>query len=140
MRKRSDLATKPSAAPENMPATNMVGASNAPNAALSDAGRAEADAASGSEPPAWANAGDPLNVDPGTELLVTIGVQTFFPIQFNGFAVGPFSLTVRIRDGESIAKAYARARAQLEELFETEYQIQSNSFRDRVRDARSKTG
>src|SRR5690349_15140793 len=60
----------------------------------------------------WAD--DVRNTDAGDSITVTIGKEILYPVKFNGVEVGPLSMTVRIRQGETAGKAYERARVVLE--------------------------
>jgi len=81
-------------------------------------------------------ADDVKNTDAGDSLTVTIGKEIIFPVKFNGVEVGPLSMTVRIRVGETAGQAYTRARIVLEHLFETEFAVRIKDFIAHVDEAR----
>ena len=67
----------------------------------------------------------------GDQLLVTIGKETYYPggaQKFNGFEVGPMSVTVTIRKNETAAQAWVRGRSVLENLFEAELVLRIDEF------------
>jgi uncharacterized Zn finger protein (UPF0148 family) len=76
--------------------------------------------------------------DVGEEVTVTWGEETFQPVQFNTFHVGPFTTNTRVRPGETRVQAMERAYAELEafaeEIFERKkkaYVVSLNSVRPR---------
>lgn len=81
-------------------------------------------------------ADDVKNTDAGDSLTVTIGKEIIFPVKFNGVEVGPLSMTVRVRAGETAGQAYTRARIVLEHLFETEFAVRMKDFIAHVAEAR----
>jgi hypothetical protein len=52
----------------------------------------------------------------GETITVTFGAQTFSPVQYHKFDVGPFSYTTVIQPGETIQEAYDRAYGWLRKL------------------------
>jgi hypothetical protein len=83
-------------------------------------------------------AGDVLRMSAGDTLTVTMGKELIFPVKFNGFEVGPLSTTVTVRDGETPAHAYDRARGVLEQLYAAEFDLQLAQFVEHVDRARQK--
>ena len=71
------------------------------------------------------------DLDPGDELGVTLGAETFRPVKYNAFSVGPISVRVRVRQGEKAADAYARARRMAEVAFEAEFELKRQGFAKR---------
>lgn len=69
------------------------------------------------------------------ELTVTWGRQHVQPVQYQGMDVGPFSLTLRLREGETLQQAYNRGMARLEEMARRDYEHRLPKFIDRIRDA-----
>jgi hypothetical protein len=51
----------------------------------------------------------PLVGDEGTEVTISYGEETYSPVQFNAFKHGPFFVKVKVRPGETIQDAGARA-------------------------------
>jgi hypothetical protein len=49
----------------------------------------------------------------GEEVSYTWGSETLCPVRYNACTVGPFTVTTRVRKGESAAQALARARDEL---------------------------
>lgn len=75
-------------------------------------------------------------VDAGDLLTVTMGKETFFPEKFNGFDVGPLTVSVTIRNGESAAKAWVRARSVLEQLYFAEFDLRVQEYMEHIGKAR----
>jgi len=72
---------------------------------------------------------------PGDTLTVVIGAETYYPVKFNGFTVGPLSATTVIRPDEKAGDAYSRVHRYLSVLFETELQIKRQQFKARLGEA-----
>lgn len=53
---------------------------------------------------------------------VTFGKETFSPIQFYSFEVGPFSATTQVLEGETLDQAVVRARIRLEAIHKEEFE------------------
>lgn len=73
----------------------------------------------------------PALVAAGDSLTITMGKEVYYPggsQKFNGFEVGPMSITVTIRAGESAAQAWVRGRSVLEHLFEAELDLRISEF------------
>lgn len=68
------------------------------------------------------------NLDPGDKLTVTLGAETFAPVAYNSFTVGPFSTTVTVREGEGVEDAYMRAHHILSQLFEVEFKLKRKQY------------
>jgi hypothetical protein len=56
----------------------------------------------------------------GEVLEITLGKTTIFPVKFNGFEVGPFTIRGELRPGESYAAGYTRLRSILRDLMSAE--------------------
>lgn len=69
----------------------------------------------------------------GTEMLVTWGAEIYFPVKFNGFHVGPFSMTVVVQDGERPIDAKRRAMAHLNEIANEEIKERLPKFMEQCR-------
>ena len=52
----------------------------------------------------------------GATLTITAGREGYSPIAYHSFEVGPLTLAVTVRHGETIAEAHARGVAVLDEL------------------------
>jgi hypothetical protein len=84
------------------------------------------------------DAGSATAASAGDELTVTIGKSSLFPVRYNGLEVGPLSMSVRLRQGETPAEAYGRARAVLEELYQAELDLRLKEFVDHLDEARKR--
>lgn len=71
----------------------------------------------------------------GVQVTVTLGAEKFAPVQYHSFDVGPFSLTVTTRKGESIEEAAARGMASLYAVQKRDFEARSKAFLERVRAA-----
>jgi len=49
----------------------------------------------------------------GDEITVTVGAQTFSPVRYNSFTVGPFSMKTIVKENETLDEAFARAHGWL---------------------------
>lgn len=67
-------------------------------------------------------------------VLVTVGPETFSPVKYNSFSVGPISATARVEPGETLSSAYSRAYHNAHALFDAEYQIAVQRYFDRIRE------
>lgn len=71
-------------------------------------------------------------LDPGDKFTFTKGAETFCPVPYNSFTVGPFSTTVTVRKGESMEEVYVRAYRFLMQVFEADFEIQKKQFWERL--------
>ena len=62
---------------------------------------------------------------------VTLGSETFSPVKYNTFSVGPITVRVKVRQGEGAADAYARARRMAEVAFEAEFELKRQGVAQR---------
>ncbi len=76
----------------------------------------------------------------GDTITISKGREVIQPFSFNVFEVGPIALTVQLQAGETFEQAYIRASATLEELYEAEFQIRFQSFKEHVMQARGGKG
>ena len=74
-------------------------------------------------------------VDDGDEVSVTVGAETFCPIKFHAFVVGPVTVSVRVRKGEDSISAVARAKAIARAAWDAEYEEKLEEHPGRVRQA-----
>lgn len=74
--------------------------------------------------------------DPGDFVTVTIGKESFCPVKYNGFDVGPIAVSVTVREGETHAGAYRRARLAASVLFEAEFDLRVEEFRRHLEESR----
>jgi hypothetical protein len=78
---------------------------------------------------------DVLVLEVGDSLTVTIGCETFCPVKFHPYQVGPLSTTVRVREGETGFDAYLRARGFLAKLVQVEFEVHTKEMFGRIRQA-----
>lgn len=64
----------------------------------------------------------------GDSFTVTHGKEVFTPIKFHTYEVGPLSVSVTIRKGESVTDAYTRARRFLETAFQAEFELKKRDY------------
>jgi hypothetical protein len=65
---------------------------------------------------------------PGFELVLTRGPNTYSPVKYNSFTVGPVSVRIQPGDQESISATYARADAMVSALYDAEYSRAFNVY------------
>ncbi len=68
------------------------------------------------------------NLDPGDKLTITLGQESFAPVAYNSFTVGPYSTTVTVRKGEGVEDAYLRAYQILSQIFEVEFKLKRKQY------------
>lgn len=73
-------------------------------------------------------------MEAGDTVTLTRGAESFSPLEYQSFDVGPFAVTVRLRDGESHDCAVARGTAVLDEIARREYEAAVTRFESRVED------
>ena len=74
-------------------------------------------------------------LDAGDAVTFTAGKETFCPIKFHAFDVGPFTATTTVREGESYVDALDRVKAAAQLAWDTEYEEKLAGHGDRVRRA-----
>lgn len=84
---------------------------------------------------AEAKAAADINTYQGEELRVSWGKEHIQPFRFQGMDIGPFEMTVTIKEGESPLDAFRRARVQLDAMAEEEYRLKLPRFQQRVRES-----
>ena len=75
-----------------------------------------------------------LALEVGDALSVTLGPETFTPVKYNTFTVGPITAKTNVRDGETGEQAWQRLHRFCDELFEVEFQITSKRYVDRLKE------
>lgn len=75
----------------------------------------------------------------GASVTVTIGKTNLCPVKYNGFDVGPLSMTVKVGRTETPVEAYQRARLVLTELYEAEFSLRLQDFKRHLEAARVAT-
>ncbi len=75
---------------------------------------------------------NPLNI--GDAITITLGAETFSPVKYFTFTVGPISGTTIVMPGESSDEAYLRLSSNLLAMFECEFATKCEQFLDRLRD------
>lgn len=73
-----------------------------------------------------------MTAEEGDLVTVSKGKENFSPVAYNTFEVGPLSIEGRVRGGESYDQAYARLSLVLETLFEAEFDIKLQSYREHI--------
>lgn len=58
---------------------------------------------------------------PGFELVLTRGPNTYSPVKYNTFTVGPVSVRIQPGDQEALVDTYARADRLVGALYDLEY-------------------
>lgn len=64
----------------------------------------------------------------GDEIAFTFGAETFSPVKYNTFSVGPFTIKSVVRPGESAKDAYVRIRTAAGVMFEAEFEFKKKDF------------
>ncbi len=72
------------------------------------------------------------SIDEGDAVTFTLGKEVYWPHRSAGYEVGPFSVTVRLRKGESPEDLAKRAHHFLDVLFEAEFELKRKQFRERL--------
>lgn len=67
------------------------------------------------------------------EITVTLGKMVFYPVKYNGFEVGPISMTVELGPDDDVVERTAEVRGMLIGLFEAEFERWSNAFADQLK-------
>jgi hypothetical protein len=75
------------------------------------------------------------DLDDGDQVTWTVGKETFCPVKFHAFEVGPISVTTRVRPREATGAALARARAVANVAWNEEYEEKLAGHLERVRQA-----
>lgn len=78
-----------------------------------------------------------IECNEGDVITLTIGPETYFPIRFNGFAVGPITMSTRVSIGESGRQAYLRLKRALEALLREEFETAAKRFFARSTEAKA---
>lgn len=68
------------------------------------------------------------NFDAGDKFTFTFGAESFSPVAYNSFTVGPFSATVTVRKGEGVEDVYLRAYQILQQIFEVEFKLKRKQY------------
>lgn len=71
----------------------------------------------------------------GVQVVVTLGAEKFSPVQYQNFDVGPFSVTLTTRPGETVQEAMKRGLAMLYEVQREDFKVRSEGFLQRLREA-----
>ena len=69
----------------------------------------------------------------GVQVMVTLGVEKFAPVQYQSFDVGPFSVTLTTQPGETVQEAMSRGLAMLYIVQRADFEARSKAFLERVR-------
>lgn len=76
------------------------------------------------------------DLDVGDVLEVTVGKETFSPVKYHTFDVGPVTVRGSVRDGEDALGAYMRLYESALVLFSTEFEAKCKAFFGRAVKAR----
>lgn len=71
----------------------------------------------------------------GTQFTFSWGREHIQPVQFNGFDLGPWEVTLTLRPGESIDDLHLRATEYLDAIADREYKHKLPRFLNRIKDA-----
>jgi len=82
----------------------------------------------GARPPAPAVK---MDLERGDAVEVTVGKETFFPVKFNGFDVGPVTAKTTVRDRETPEDAYVRAATAAEVMFAAQFDVKMRQYFER---------
>lgn len=74
-------------------------------------------------------------LDVADEIRWTAGKETFCPVKFHAFDVGPVTVTVRLRSGETARAAIERAITVARAAWDEEYQAKLAGHLERIREA-----
>ena len=66
-------------------------------------------------------------------LTVTWGEETFQPVQFHGFRVGPLTATAKVSEGQSIAAVYRELWLELDALGRAQFKEKLAGMLDRIK-------
>ena len=90
----------------------------------------------------WVDESDPagFKLTQGGQISVTWGEEVLQPVQFNGFRVGPISMTAPILPGETPREAYERVWNALNELAEKQFVAKAKTFGDHFAQAKKLSG
>lgn len=72
------------------------------------------------------------NLDPGDKFTFTMGHESYSPVPYNSYSVGPFSVVITIRKGEGLEDAYLRAYQFLAQVFQIDFEIKRKQFFQRL--------
>lgn len=68
----------------------------------------------------------------GSEIRVSYGREHYQPFRFQGFDIGPFEMTVTVKEGETPMQAKRRAMKILEEMAEEEIRVKGPRYKARI--------
>lgn len=71
-------------------------------------------------------------LDPGDTFTFTKGAETYCPVPYFPFTVGPFSVTIKLRSGEGLEEFVGRAQRFLATIFEAEFELQKKQWVERM--------
>lgn len=72
----------------------------------------------------------------GDVITVTHGPETFTPIKYHTFTIGPFTANTHVLPCETAADAYRRAMSELRKLMEAEFEARCRGYLERVKATR----
>lgn len=72
------------------------------------------------------------DVEPGTVIRVTSGLEKYSPIQFHTLDIGGNFIDITVRKGETVADAWRRGFTVLEYMIAQEFQAKLPAYADRI--------
>lgn len=75
------------------------------------------------------------NLDPGDKVTFTVGAETFTPVPYFSFTVGPFAATVSLRKDEGVEDMVMRVYKFLIGMFEIEFDMKNYQNAQRIGEA-----
>lgn len=70
----------------------------------------------------------------GSELRLSWGREHLQPIEFHGLDIGPFEMTLTVRDGESISDVYEKGMNVLDQIAERAYIRKRKRYIERIKE------
>ena len=70
----------------------------------------------------------------GDEVRLSYGPETFSPIKYNTFTVGPITASTRVLPGETGDAAFLRLSKTLHAMYEAQFATCSEQFLERIRE------
>ena len=71
----------------------------------------------------------------GDEVSVTFGEETFSPVQYNSFRIGPFFYKTRVHKGETPEQAFDRANAYVTRMAQRAFKEKMETYFGHLREA-----
>jgi len=71
----------------------------------------------------------------GDTITLSMGAETFSPVKYNPFVVGPFQVTIAVRKGETTSDALLRGKKVLHSIFREAFEAVSRGHNDRIHES-----